>query len=373
MTQKNGKEKILIDKSFFHALLQDIKNSKKNIFLETYIFENDPLGKKILKALCDAAKRGVNTKLLIDGFGSKNWPSDLSNQLIASGGFIRIYHPLPWKFYHWKYSSYFRTSLFKGFIYFFKVINARNHRKTCIIDKKIAYIGSANISAHPKLGNSIKWHDFTLRLEGETTALEEAFHYAWEGKIPKTRYPFDNQSSIYRINNNFKKRKFLFKDLLSKADHAKKRIWIMNSFFISHFSFVKTLKKAANRGIDVTILVPGYSDVALIPLLTRYYYNYFLKYNVKLMEYQSNAVLHCKVIIIDDWFCIGSSNFNNRSLRHDLEIDVSLQTSSAKRALESEINNHFERAKPITVQILGRQSIFVKLIGRLLILIRYWC
>ena len=105
---------------------------------------------------------------------------------------------------------------------------------------------------------------------------------------------------------------------------AKERIWIANAYFVPSRGVQRALMKAASRGVDVRILLTAESDVQFMPWIARTHYAALMRSGIRLFEYQPR-ILHSKVIYIDDFVIIGSSNLNHRSLLHDLELDVFAQ------------------------------------------------
>jgi cardiolipin synthase len=367
-------ETILIDESYFNALITDINQAISSIQMETYIFENDEIGKKVLEALCSAAARGVETRLMIDGIGSRSWTTEMTNQLLEAGGMLRIYHPLPWLIKHVQASPYPRMSIWQKIIYLMTHINTRNHRKVCIIDKQIGYIGSANISSFPAHNKNLSWHDVTVKCIGNLQPLIYAFNMAWGKHTPKVKlknifFPA-KYNPVFRLNYSWRLRRFFYKDILHKIKHCQKRIWITNAYFVPRHFFLRQLAKATKSGIDVRILITKDSDVAAVSLLTKTFYDFLIKSNIMLMEYSNAGILHAKILIIDDWMCVGSSNINYRSFRHDLEADMCLQYETTKKTLEQQVKKYQADAVRITTIELPW---FKKIIARCMLLIKYWC
>src|SRR5207249_2714190 len=104
-----------------------------------------------------------------------------------------------------------------------------------------------------------------------------------------------------------------YKNLLRRLSRCEKRVWITNAYFIPDAFLMKKLQDAAKRGIDVRILLPRKSDIAIMPLASSMFYNRLLRSGVRIFEYLPK-ILHSKILIIDDWMLIGSSNLNHRSL-----------------------------------------------------------
>lgn len=370
------KEIILNDEDYLKSFLIDIKNAKKNLDIEAYIFENDTVGKIVADALCDAAKKGVKIRVLVDGVGSATWGGQITNQMEQSGIETRIFHPLPWKFLHWYRSSYLPKSFIKKIYYFLSRLNYRNHRKLCIIDNEIVYIGSANINDHLCNSNSSKaWRETTVKLINVTTdEIQYAFDRAWfhfsikkllNNKYKKIFY------SIFHLNFTWRLRRHYYKQLIKRIGNCKTRIWVTNSYFVPDSRLLKTLIKARQRGVDVRILLPGESDIFLISMVTNTFYSLLIKNGVLVYEFMP-TILHAKILILDDWHLIGSSNLNYRSFFHDLEINVEIQTQAAKEIIEKQFLIDIKQSRQIQADDLKKQPFCKKIFGKFILLIKYW-
>ena len=234
--------------------------------METYIFKGDKLGEDVAEALIAAAKRQVKIRVLVDGAGSPVWGGSMTRRLEKAGIDTRIFHPFPWRIWHWS-RSVIRLPLLLKVIYLLLKINSRNHRKVCVIDQKIVYIGSFNIwKCHLQLEDGGQgWRDTGVRLENADLAdLTMAFQASWN-HIPvrermKVIFRHFNKNPIIRLNNTWQRRRILHKNLLRRITSCKERIWITNAYFVPDNVLLKTLTEAAQKGIDVRILLPRKSD-----------------------------------------------------------------------------------------------------------------
>lgn len=367
------KEIILINAEYYTTLLKDIANAKLSIDLETYIFSDDPFTHQVADALIAAAKRGIKVRLLIDGVGSYTWGGSLNRKLEEADVKIRIYHPIPWFYKHWIRSKA-KASIKTKMQYLFNKINRRNHRKVCIIDDDIVYIGSANISQYQL--NKHNWRDTTVKLVNiDTRNLRNAFEKAWyrfplyeRAKLIFSRVPLNPR---FRLNYSRHQRRGLYKNLLQRIAKSKKRIWITNAYFVPDAILLRRLIQASNRGVEVKILLPHKSDVFIYPLISQVFYRQLLQADISIYEYLP-SILHAKVLIIDDWFCVGTSNLNYRSLRHDLEVDVNLETPTAKKILEKQFLQDLSDSKRILIEDVKRIPWYKKFFGSLLLYVQYW-
>ena len=376
--QHPNEEQIFFDgMHYFSTLLADIEQAQQSIQLETYIFSLDILGKKIITALTNAAKRGIDVKLLVDGAGTPHWGEPAATNLEKAGAETRVFHPFPWRLWQWSRSHIKTPSLLK-LIYLLLKINARNHRKVCIIDNKIAYIGSFNVSqqhlSEKHAGGG--WRDTGIRLENiDLKDLLQAFESTWN-HLPiheRIRHFFRHirTNPIIRLNNTWHRRRILYKNLLRRMKNCKQRIWITNAYFVPDNFLLRRLREAARLGIDVRILLPQKSDVAFIPWASYAFYAKLLKSGARIFEYKL-GILHAKTLIIDDWMTIGSSNLNHRSLWHDLEVDVNVRLPQSKHLLEQQFLLDLQNAEDISLENWQKHPWYQHLIGRFLLYIKYW-
>lgn len=364
--------------SYFQALIHDINQAKHHIELETYIFNKDQLGKRIVQALCNAAKRGVRVRVLVDGAGSPFWSATLARHLEKAGIKTKVFHPFPWQLWNWSRSVANIPFLFKGIYLLFKS-NSRNHRKICIIDQKIAYVGSANISqCHLSIEEGGKnWRDTCIRLcNVDLSELNKAFETAWSYRTIKERlrdaFVHIRKDPQVRLNNTRHRRRILHKNLLRRMRLCQRRIWITNAYFVPDNFLLKRLKEAAKNGIDVRILLPKKSDVLIMPWASSTFYYSLLEAGVKIYEYLP-SMLHAKSLILDDWSLIGSSNLNHRSLLHDLEIDITIFTESAKKRLEQLFLKDLTYAKELQLHNWkSLRPLHQRILGKIVLYIKYW-
>lgn len=366
--QNAGDEKIFfVGRDYFASLLSDIKAARETIDLETYIFALDGLGKKIIAALTEAAARGIRVRVLVDGAGTPEWGGSIVRHLEKAGAETRVFHPFPWRLWQWSRSRVRALFLLKA-IYLLLKINSRNHRKVCIIDKKIAYIGSFNIMQKA-------WRDTGVRLSNvDLQDILLAFESSW-AHLPiqeRMRHFFRHirANPVVRLNNLWHRRRILYKNLLRRVKSCQQRIWVTNAYFVPDNFLLRRLIEAARSGVDVRILLPQDSDISFMPWASQAFYERLLKSGIRIFEYLP-SMLHAKTLILDNWMTIGSSNLNYRSLMHDLEVDVNVRLLESQRTLEKQFLIDLEHAKEVRLEDWQKKPWYQRVVGQVLLYLRY--
>lgn len=373
MIKAVNNEYLTIDAAdYFQHLIKDINQARKTIECEAYILEDDDIGTAVLNALSEASERGVKVRLMIDGFGSSPWINFAIQKLQKHNGEVRIYHPMPWHFWQWGLAIN-REAFLKKLTYLFTVINRRNHRKICIIDRYVHWLGSFNLTKvhlNKKMGGG-NWRDTAVRIETENTEALQAFNKIWSRKHFSSRRLEHNFPNFFRINDSRRKRRRLYRDLLSHITRADKRIWITTPYFVPEPRFLKRLKRTAQRGTDVCILLPSVSDVFFMPWVSSLLYVELLNAGIKVYEYNA-GILHAKTLMADNWVTIGSSNMNSRSIFHDLEIDYVLQNKDSIKTIENHFIDDLEQSTQICLDDIKKRNPIITLLGRIILYLRYW-
>lgn len=360
---------------FFDELLMACEKAQEQILIEAYTFETDELGMRLLKVLNRKASEGVEVKILIDAIGSFKFKRKILKKY--SDLELRFYNPLPLQSLGSRKS--FKSTLNQIFIGLF-CINNRNHRKLYLIDQSIAFIGSINITSHHsyRIRGERSWRDSGLKIiDHNCHLLLDSFQHNWNHHLrpihkyqSKTWYK-EIRRSRYRMNHCRKARFRFHQDLIQKIYQAKRRIWITNPYFVPTEEFCKALKDASQRDVDIKILIPRKSDMKLFPLINSLTGRKLVENKIKIFEYLPR-ILHSKIMIIDDWCSLGSSNLNSRSFKHDLELDIILEDSinigRLTRQFLDDLTQSVQLEKHDIMSLYGKH--FFK--GNFLRLIKYW-
>ena len=356
---------------YFDGLIADIEAARLCIAMETYIFKLDEVGQAVVSALRDATARGVSLQLLVDGIGSYSDAGKIAGQLKSDNSEVRIFHPLPWDF------ALYRRALkadrwYSQTLYLIASVNHRNHRKLCLIDGRIAWLGSFNITAdHFNRGSPIAddyWHDTGLRVTGPALPeLVDNFSSVWQRKITSARA----RSRRFLAGEARSMRRQPRQQLVRMLESATRRIWITNAYFNPSHQVLKALRTKAEERINIMLLAPRRSDSLFFPILSRSFYADLLQAGIQVFEYD-HRILHTKTMIIDDQLIVGSTNLNYRSLFHDLELDFVSDDLTLVAQLEKRFDKDVRSAIEITLADWQQHPWLDKLLGLLARFLRYW-
>lgn len=362
---------------YFEHYVYAIRHARQSIDLEVYIFEHDTLGQRVVNALCEAARRLVQVRVVVDGFGINTDFDGAARTLTQAGCKLRIHHPLPWHARHWAFGLIRRQQGLQKFWYLLSYLNRRDHRKLLLIDHELCFLGSYNISIKhlPHASGGQNWRDTGIAISGlNQSALRIAFEAVWENWSARMRKRMAKQApaSPYLLNYTRYLRRDKRKRVLDWMNAAHQRIWITNAYFVPDPLLLNTLIEASQRGVDVCLLLPRQSDVRFIPWASRFFYTRLLQAGCRIFEYRE-SILHAKTLLIDQRGIVGSSNLNRRSFFHDLELDYEVQQSATIKTLETVFLGDLLVSEPMQpVPLHGRKRIQSWLGGLVLMLISYW-
>jgi len=331
-------------KEIYESMLSDINSSKESILLETYIFRKDAVGKRFIEALTLKAKEGVKVKLLLDSWGTSLKKSHFS-KLIKNGGELKKVREIRYVF-NW-----------------FSKNHERDHKKLLIIDDKITYVGSCNITSE-----CLNWRELVLRLEGEISQRFKKFFYFTLENAKIVNNLKEIFQGDFQILYDFPSSKFRlgeqkYKELI---DSAKKEICIETPYFVPSFIIRKAVYKAIRRGVKVRILLPYIGDVKIMDIVRNRYVDNLYRKKAKIYFY-TPKILHSKLLIIDNkFFILGSSNLDYRSFMHQYEINVLGRDKKIIRSLKKFFENGIENSVKFNYTLFKSRFSFVKFLEKVL-------
>jgi cardiolipin synthase len=315
--------------AFFDRLLEDIAAARHSVHFETFLWKDGRLGRRMAEAFSTAARAGVHVRLVLDANGCKKMGKDVQAQMRAAGCKLALYHP--------------RTLKNIG------VVLERDHRKICVLDGRIAWVGGHCI-VDDWLGDARgqgEVRDLSVRLRGPIVhAVQSAFSENWvevSGELFVGDDVFPTAERAGEVVAHLASVKPEGSAPAVKILHhtviccASKRLWIQNPYFIPEPDAVAAFADAVERGVDVRVMVPsaGASDMRIVQHAAHRNFQRLLDSGVRILEY-GRTLLHQKVMTVDGiWCAVGSSNFDDRSFETNDEITLGFFDPALARRLEA--------------------------------------
>jgi cardiolipin synthase len=333
------------DGEALHAAYAAIRAARELICLEVYIFASDPTGRAFAELLCAKARAGVRVYVIYDSFGSFNSDRAMFEQMRQSGVRLQEFHPiLPWE------------SRFS-----WRPVN-RDHRKVLVIDGRIAGIGGLNVGneyagswvVRNSAGPCDAWRDTAVGISGPAARLFlNAFARSWHyvihgGRIRRAEYSArleDGElgvlASVATMNSPLRP------NLCRLMQSARKSIYLTMAYFAPDDNLVEELCKAAGRGLRVRLMLPSRTDVPLVRLAARSFYETLMDCGVEVYERQG-VVLHAKTLVIDGQTTVmGSANLDYRSIEYNNEISAIIRSEAFGQQMQDLFENDVRYATKI--------------------------
>jgi cardiolipin synthase len=357
----------------YEAMFKAIAAAKKHINFETYIFENDDVGKAFAEKLIAKRTEGVEVNVRYDSVGSIATDRGFFERLKAEGIKVVEYNPvIPGK-------------RGKG------SLNNRDHRKILVIDGKVAFTGGINVSDVYSSGSSSAsgsrksredgWRDTHIVVAGPVVAeFQKLFVENWrEQKGPELEsssfFPALQVQGPHRLRvmpANAGETSEIYRTFLSAINSADTSIHLTMAYFVPDARTIEALTAAANRGVDVTIILPGYSDFWAVFHAGRAHYSALLDAGVRIYE-RRDALLHAKTAVIDGvWSTVGSSNLDWRSFVHNDEVNAVVLGAEFASEMERMFASDRERATPIEKRAWERRPFSLRVKEQFARLWQYW-
>ena len=332
---------------YFPALLAAIDSARRVIEIETYIFAEDNIGLRVMFALAAAASRGVEVRLLVDGYGGGEFARRLVGELGVQGAQVRIYRPERW----WRLQ---------------RKLLRRLHHKIAVFDEQLAFVGGINIiddhnvPAHVR-GRLGPRFDFAVACEGPIVqAMTLAVRRLWwtvtvtglrgrAGPVPRLRRMprrpavAGGAPASLALRDNLRNRHSIERAYLQAFDAASSQVVIANAYFLPGRRFRAALLAMAARGVRVRLLLQGQPEYALQFHAQRALYGQLLDGGVEIYEYLA-SYLHAKVAVVDGgWATVGSSNIDPYSLLLAREANVVVHDAGFAGQLDAVLDEAIER------------------------------
>jgi cardiolipin synthase len=337
----------------FPAMFDAIDRAASSVALEMYIIADDGTGRELREHLVNAAKRGVEVRVLLDSWGSWSLSDSFWDVLRASGGTVRWFRPI-----------------LKGLIPF------RNHRKLLLIDGQIAYTGGLNIADEYYRGvnGGLPWRDNALEISGPAVAwLKKSFSRMWamaDSPVRRLILRFRHlrlrrvkrhTGSVFFLEsgpeNPVRPVRKAYRQVIANAE---KSIDLAMGYFYPHGRMLRALKRAVRRGVRVRLLVPLHTDIPLARWAARGLYGRLLRAGVEVWEY-TPTMMHSKLAITDDTLVAGSANLDIRSGRINYELVAVVTDPKLAAQARTDFETDLSRSVRITMEEWQKRPLIQKL------------
>lgn len=351
---RNSVETLVNGDAFFPSMLKAIREAKKTITFETYIWSSGKISEQFIAALSERARNGVKVHVLVDGMGTLKFEHADRNRLKSAGVEFYTYGREHW--YQIKAN-----------------INHRTHRKLLIIDGWVGFTGGMCIDDR-WLGNADSpkvWRETVVRVEGPVVRqMQSVFAANWlqttsrlivgPEYFPKEKTAGDVRAQCFKSGPNEDPENARVSYLLAIAA-AKKSIKIAHAYFVPDDLAIRMLLAARQRGVDIQVLVPAINDSRFGRAASRSRWGKLLEAGVKFYRYEP-AMYHSKSMIVDDMFVtIGSVNFDNRSFSINDEVNVNVLDAGVAAEHLKIFADDVKKSEPLTLEEFAGRPAYEKL------------
>ena len=319
------------------AMEAAIRSARSSIHLETYIFDQDPVGLHFAALLMERQRAGVKTRIIYDSVGTLSTPDAFFDQLRASGIELLAFNPVNPLKLHGPWEP-----------------NHRDHRKILVVDGRVAFTGGVNISASyaasslfrskASKGSALGWRDTHLQLEGPAVAtVQGVFLHTWNAHaaqpVPNNAMPVllaDAGSKTVRVvASEPGGQQEVYAVYIEAIRAARQRIHLTCAYFVPDAAMLQALLDAAGRGVDVKLIVPGVQEGGMVFYAGHAFFEDMLQGGMRIFQMRQ-AVLHAKTAVIDGrWSTVGSTNMDTRSFLHNSEVNVIVIDNAFGSAMEA--------------------------------------
>jgi cardiolipin synthase len=341
--------------AFFDALIASVRDARRSVHFETFLWKDGQLGRRLADAFVDRARAGVQVRVLLDAHGCKTAGDDVVQRIRDAGCRVEFFH--------------------KRALRNIGVLNDRDHRKIVVIDGRQAFVGGHCI-VDEWLGNAEDGQhvaDVSVELHGPIVhSVQGTFSENWAGETGELflgeavfpRLEPQGDVTIHAVyakpENSAPTVKILHHTAICVA---RQRIWIQNPYFIPEPDAIDALGAAVKRGVDVRVLMPSTSgsDNPMVQHAGHRNFQKLLEGGVRLFEYP-HTLLHQKILTVDGvWCAIGSSNFDDRSFETNDEISLSIADEALTARLDAIFEKYVQRATEIDLQAWKHRGLWHKL------------
>ena len=367
----------------YAAMFSAIAGARDSINMETYILDDDEIGRKLADALIAKQAQGVQVNLIHDGVGTLGTPKEYFKRLSDAGINVLAFNPVN------------PLAAKAGW-----TVNNRDHRKLLVVDGRAAVLGGINISsvysssAQGSSGSSMSggsgggdkkslpWRDTDLLIEGPVVApLQKLFMETWQAQkgavlAQRDYFPMlpEKGKEVVRALGSTPDEPYsqIYVTLISALNSAESEILLTNAYFVPDPQLMRSLIGAVARGVDVKLIVPSTTDSSLVFHAGRAHYEPLLRGGVKIHE-RREALLHAKTAVIDGvWATVGSTNLDWRSFLHNQELTAVILGADFGAKMRAAFERDLAASEPITLEAWQRRPISTRAKEMFARLWEYW-
>lgn len=337
----------------FPQMVRAIEQAERSVYIEMYIL--DHVGAEGFdRALIAARRRGVEVHVLYDSLGSIRSKGSFFRHLRDAGVDVRSFRPL-------------HQYLFRP-----RQVLRRDHRKLVSVDGKVAFVGGINIAQQwkPRHEGGHGWREDVIRVEGPVVpSLDRRFRAMWYAAtrerlppLPRDAAPFHEDGvRAYALTN----RKAIHRAYLRAITAATESIVIANAYFVPDRAIRIALRRAARRGVKITLMLNARSDHWYMLYGTRSFYTRFLKDGIRIYEWRP-TILHSKTAVVDGtWATVGSYNLERTSLHLNFEMNLFMFDPEFCQHLKRSLAEDFSCCSPISLRQWRTRPLWQKVLERI--------
>ncbi|MBZ5486023.1 phosphatidylserine/phosphatidylglycerophosphate/cardiolipin synthase family protein [Halomonas aquamarina] len=344
MTWRKGNRFTLLPEAsrFLPAMFEAIEGARHYVLVELYLMESGEFADQLIEVLSSVAGRGISVYLLLDGYGARGLARADRERLKKAGVALRFFNPLG------------LHSLARNL--------SRDHRKIMVVDGSVAFTGGFGA-----VDEFLKaWYEIAVRIEGPVVAdWEMLFRRLWRSRLTRADdkrppEPLPKQRKAKALEDGHDGRAMqgrgyryqaIRRSLYQQVGGVQERLWLCTPYFVPTFTLRRRLVRAAKRGVDVRLLLPGAKhDHPGVRYAGQRFYQAMLKAGVRIYEFQPTFI-HAKFVLADDWVSIGSCNFDHWNLHWNLEANQ----EAIDPTLASDVQALFERNFAASKEVLAEE------------------
>lgn len=341
---------------FYPAMRDAIRAAHTSVNLEAYIFQPGDAADMLMEAMVERALAGVEVRVVLDAIGSAAMHGAPARRLRAAGCRVQFYQAIAWYRLH--------------------RLNNRTHRELLVVDGRVAFTGGAGVADwwYRPVRKAPSWRDTMIRIEGSlVAALQGVFAENWleccgeiltsPGQWPTLEA--SRAAEAILVKSSPSDRATVSRIVVQMLiEGAVRRVDISTPYFLPDRALRRALVRAARRGVQVRIVVPGaLTDQRFVRLASRRMYRELLAGGVRLFEYRP-SMTHVKALMVDEvWALVGTSNLDNRSFEHNDEVNVAFREATVTSRLHRDFEADLAASTEVTMDAWIHRPLLEKLVG----------